>query len=982
VIDPEAPAELDAELFRILVETSDAVAYVMRPDRPDTPSVYVGPQVERLLGVSREFMRQAHGGLQSLVHPDDRERVLASRAVAMQTGLFDEEFRIVTPDGSVRWIRDRGRVLSPTGDRPLLWLGDAIDVTAQRAAQAEADIGAERLERLLAQLPGAVFLVTNEAPVPDFLYMSSQTETTLGWPAERWLEDPEMWIRGLHPDDADRVVQEWVRCVDTGETFDEEYRMIRADGAEVWIHERTIPVRDEDGKISMWQGLSLDVTRIRRADEERLASEERYRALVEQLPAVVCVDTNEEDSQSLYVSPNCERILGVPGDTFVDPHRWASSVHPEDVEEMTARWRESVATGKPFNERYRYVRPDGGIVWVRDSSSLIRDTHGRPLYWQGMLVDISEQVQIEEKLRASEERYRALIEGIPAVIYQMGLDDERRTLYTSPQVEQLLGYSREEWLDQPDIWTELLHPDDREIELAAHDLHTETGEPWRREYRLIAADGRVVWVRDQAVLLHQLDGRPRTWQGVMLDITAQKNAEDQLHDAKDELEFRVLERTAELADANEMMTLEIGERRRVERELREAEERYRHLVEDLPAVVYVWQLRPRPDGSHYWYISPQLERLLGYRPAEWHADWKIWQSRVHPHDLDRVLAASHRSERSGEPFDEEFRYLAKDGRVVWVHESATLLKRDQDGRPFVFQGVMVDITAQKDAEMKAAAAEQRFRELTEAGLVITYAFAIEYDETPPRLRLDYVSPQIGDILGIPVSEWADNSERWTSLIHPDDRESVTTEGARQLRTGGEWRMDYRMIAADGHIVWLHDRGRCIERDEQGRPWRFQGAYVEMTDQRQNELRLTAEAGQLRGVVEGMPGIPWTEIVDADSGRDRYSFIGPQAENITGYRADVLMTENGLFERLLHPDDRRRVLAGAERANRTGGPWEDVYRIIARDGSIRWLHGSGRRVSPVDAPVAVWQGVLLPIDETLGRRIVDSRAQENESVRSS
>ena len=976
MIDPEAPAELDAELLRIFVETSDAVAYALRPDRPDSPPLYVGPQAERILGVSHEYLQQTRGGLQSLAHPEDLEQVLARGAVAMQTGTFDEEFRIVTPDGSVRWIRDRARVLSPTGDRPLLRLGFAIDVTARRAAQAEADIGAERLERLLAQLPGAVFLITNEAPVPEFLYMSSQTETTLGWPAERWLEDPEIWIRALHPDDADRVVDAWVRCVDDEETFDEEYRMIRADGAEVWIHERTVPIRGDDGQISMWQGLSLDITRTRRADEERLASEERYRALVEQLPAIVCVDTNEEDSQSLYVSPNCERILGVPGDEFrSDPHRWASLIHPDDADQMTACWRESVATGKPFHERYRFVRPDGETIWVRDSSSLIRDAHGRPLYWQGMLVDISKQVWIEEELRASEERYRALIEGIPAVIYEMDLDDERRTLYTSPQVEELLGYSREEWLDQPDIWTELLHPDDREIELAAHDLHTETGEPWRRDYRLIAADGRVVWVRDQAVLLHHPDGRPRTWQGVMLDITAQKDAEDQLREAKDELEFRVLERTAELAEANEMMSLEIGERRRVERELREAEERYRHLVEDLPAVVYLWQLGPRDDSSGHWYISPQLERVLGYRPSEWHADWSTWKNRVHPHDRDRVLGAAQRSERTGEPFEEEFRYLAKDGRVVWVHETATMLRRDEEGRPFVFQGVMVDITAQKDAEVKAAAAERRFRELTEAGPVITYAFAIEYGETPPRLRLDYISPQIGDILGLPIGEWADDAERWRSMIHPDDREHVLTESSRQLETGGEWAVDFRMIAADGHIVWFHDRGRCIERDGQGRPWRFQGAYVEMTDRREYELRLMAEGRQLRDLVDGMPGVPWTEVVDNDTGRERYTFVGPQAEEVTGYRAEELMAESGLFERLVHASDRRRVLAVAERANRTGEPWEDVYRIVARDGSIRWLYGSGRRVSVADAPVAVWQGVLLPIDDALARRMLDARAHE-------
>ena len=110
--------------------------------------------------------------------------------------------------------------------------------------------------------------------------------------------------------------------------------------------------------------------------------------------------------------------------------------------------------------------------------------------WQGVIVDLTAAKQAESDLRRSEQRYRALVEHVPAVVYEMGPDDERRTLFVSPHVEEILGYPPQEWLDQPDIWVELLHPDDREHELAAHDRHNETGEPWQREYRLIASDGR------------------------------------------------------------------------------------------------------------------------------------------------------------------------------------------------------------------------------------------------------------------------------------------------------------------------------------------------------------------------------------------------------------------------------------------------------------------------------------------------------------
>ncbi len=209
-----------------------------------------------------------------------------------------------------------------------------------------------------------------------------------------------------------------------------------------------------------------------------------------------------------------------------------------------------------------------------------------------------------------EAKYRALVENLPAVIYQVAPDDDRRTMYMSSHVETALGYSREEWLEQPDIWMELLHPDDREETLAAHDLHNETGRPWSREYRLIASDGRVVWFRDVANLVRDEDGRPLHWLGVQLDITELKQVEKELRQARDGLELRVAARTAELEEANAMMALEIGERRRAEQELKEAEQRYRLLAEQIPAVTYTWET-DRPEGMEASYTSPRIEQLLG-----------------------------------------------------------------------------------------------------------------------------------------------------------------------------------------------------------------------------------------------------------------------------------------------------------------------------------------------------------------------------------
>jgi diguanylate cyclase (GGDEF)-like protein/PAS domain S-box-containing protein len=125
-------------------------------------------------------------------------------------------------------------------------------------------------------------------------------------------------------------------------------------------------------------------------------------------------------------------------------------------------------------------------------------------------------------------RYRTLIEQLPLVVYVDELDSISSNIFTSRQIEPMLGYSVEEWATDPELFTRLLHPEDREYVLAAH-VHThETHEPLSLEYRLIARDGRIVHLRDEGVIVLDEDGRPLYLQGYLLDITREREAEQQL----------------------------------------------------------------------------------------------------------------------------------------------------------------------------------------------------------------------------------------------------------------------------------------------------------------------------------------------------------------------------------------------------------------------------------------------------------------------
>jgi adenylate cyclase len=827
----------------------------------------------------------------------------------------------------------------------------------------------ELFRRIVEGSPAAVLLLTND-PVPRVLYASPRVEELTGFPADELRSHPRLWFSRLHDDDAAAISARWNHAVDTAADYSEEYRFLHRSGRWRFFRDRSTPVREADGSIRYRQSFTEDITSERFAEEQAQRSEARYRALVEHLPVIVYVDSDEEAPRSLYVSPNSREILGYdPGDFLADPDLWFDSMHSDDLPHVRAAWAEAIATREPFHAEYRDVKPDGTVVWVRDDSMLVLGDEGEPLFWQGVLLDITAEHEAARDLRRSETRYRTLVDQVPAIMYEMGPDDERRTLFVSPNVEEILGYPRQEWLDQPDIWAELLHPDDREQELAAHDLHNETSEPWQRLYRLIASDGREVWVRDHAELVTDPDG-PR-WLGVMLDITPQKEAEELLSLANEELEMRVLTRTAELEDANEMMNLEIGERRRAETELRAAEERLRAVIEHLPVVIYTWRVARQEDAELTdtgTYTSPQIEDLLGYTQEEW--DGTFWETRVHPHDRDRVLAAAQRSREAGVVFNEEFRYLDKAGRVVWVLERAALLSRDEGGGARWFQGMILDISERKRAEAHAAEAEERFRAMLEDGPIATYVYEVMPGD-PPRIEMRYLSPQIGEIVGYPVSHWAGRPEVWLEMTHPDDRQQIMAAFANWTE-GQPWNLQYRVIAADGHIVWLLDRGRATERDDDGSPRVFQGAIVDITELREELEGLRTQESLFRSIVETAPAVPWTEVVDPRTGRARFTYIGPEAHAMFGYTAEELMAETGHFTRLVHPDDRARVLAASDRCKQTGGPWDELYRVLHRDGSVRWVLSRARHA---DDPPSTWHGTAIDVTRHIERDVLPLRVGE-------
>jgi diguanylate cyclase (GGDEF)-like protein/PAS domain S-box-containing protein len=172
-----------------------------------------------------------------------------------------------------------------------------------------------------------------------------------------------------------------------------------------------------------------------------------------------------------------------------------------------------------------------------------------------------------DPLQAAELRYRALMDNIPAVTFTAALDGDRNQLYISPHIESLLGFTQEEWLADPFLWYYRVHPDDRQRWSEEFARTCATGAHFKSEYRLVARDGRIVWIHGECRIIRDENGYPRFLQGIAFDVTETKVAAEALRSSHDELETTVHQRTQELNESNRSLRIQLIDGERTHRQI-------------------------------------------------------------------------------------------------------------------------------------------------------------------------------------------------------------------------------------------------------------------------------------------------------------------------------------------------------------------------------------------------------------------------------
>jgi PAS domain S-box-containing protein len=956
--------------FRALVEEVPAITYTWDPTKPTGTSSapYVSPQVERILGFTPEEWTADPTFWIDRMHRDDRDRVMAESDRCNRTGEpFSTEYRSIARDGREVWLRDEAVVVARTpGGRPAKVQGVMLDITAQKRVERALHEAESRYRTIVERVP-AVAYVWDGADAPGSApaaYISPQIERLLGFTADEWIENPQLWAQRCHPDDAERTLALWEAAAGADAPFTAEYRMFAADGTLVWIRDEAVPVSEGDRGRAVYQGVMFDVTEQKLIEGELASAESRFRALVEQIPAITYLE-DPASGDLLYISPQIDDILGFTAEEWVgDPTLWEQRLHPADRERVVAENESD--TGDAWRVDYRSVTRDGRIVWLHNDARLVRDAEGAPRYWQGVVFDITERKEAEERLRGAESRYRSLVEQLPAVVYVDAVDEVSTATYISPQYERLLGYTPEERMADPLMWLRLLHPDDLD-RVQAESLRTnETGEPFDCEYRLIAKDGRVVWVRDHAYRVSEPDGSDGFWQGLLFDITESKLAEEAL--------FRrdtILEATAFAAGRflNAPSWTDV---------IDDVLERLGGAANASRAYVFENEWAANDEtlvtGRFEWTgegIASTVRSAYNQR-FPYRGDFERWQRVLGSGDVIHGLTRDFPEAERADLLDLQG-ILACVVMPIFVGEEWWgFIGFDHCTEEHTWQPAEIDALTvaantlgaaigRERAELRLSETERRYQSLVEQIPAITYI------EEPGTGRPLYISPQLETVLGYSRDEV--RGERYWASLHPEDRDRVQAEDERTNATGEPYRVEYRQQAKDGRWVWIRDEAILV-RDSGDRPLYWQGVRFDITPQKLAEDQVREAEEKYRTLIETVPAVTYIDTI-ADPVTALY--ISPQIQTMLGYTPEEWVGDPDLWWRGLDPGFLESARAAVARHN-AGEPFDIEYRFLAKDGTWHWIRDQALVVNDDDGVARFSQGVMMDVTE---ERLAEEQLREAE-----
>src|SRR6266542_1199369 len=657
-------------------------------------------------------------------------------------------------------------------------------------------------------------------------YTGLSIEEALGWG----------WKAVIHAEDLENLMATWLGLLASGEPGQEEARLRRFDGEYRWFLFRAVPVRDERGKVVRWYGTNTDIEDLKRAESllaaekhvlEMIAGDASLTDILDNLCRTIDAQVPNTITTVLLMDPDGKRLWPTAGPRV--PAGWTQAITPLEIGPYVGSCGTAAFLKKPVVVSDIASDP----LFVNYQDGAYRDlalNYGLRASWSQPLISKNDEVlgtfamyfaeprspsdsdlelikraghialiaierkRTETALQESEERFRHMADTIPEVIWITSLDPEK-VLYASPSFERIWGLPVEDLYQNSRLWTETIHPDDRERVVSTFKrwIAGEQVNYHAVEFRIIQPNGATRWIHERGVVSLNEQGKPYRVSGISTDITERKEAENALQRSE-----------AYLAEAQRLsLTGSFG-----------------------------WNVS---SGELFW--SKETFCILGYDQGT-KPTLELVLKRVHPEDLAFVQQTIDRASGDGTDVDLEHRLLFPDGSVKHMQVMARAV-RDESGT-LEFVGAVSDVTATKLAEEKIRQDERELRRIVD--LIPQVVIVTGPDGIPlyaNRVMIDYtgVSPDQVPFVGF-----------GGRLSHPEDVEKFRTIRQEPLAPGVTFLSDPRILGKDGIFRWFLFRYNPLK-DDSGKVARWYVTATDIHDRKQAEDRVQKENLALREEID-------------------------------------------------------------------------------------------------------------------------------------
>lgn len=582
-----------------------------------------------------------------------------------------------------------------------------------------------------------------------------------------------------------------------------------------------------------------------------------------------------------------------------------ASLHP-DRDSFNRGFAEFTEFGS-YDGEIQGIRKDGTHFDLKVSAGSLLNSAGKPLYIMAFFHDMTHRKRAYEALRKSEEKLRLITENIEEVFWLCN-PDVSEIVYISPSFEKLWGTSCKSLYESPTLFIDSIHPDDRERILNGLVQHAE-GQ-WNHEYRIVLPDGTFRWIQDRGFPIRDGAGNITMMTGTAQNITERKLAEEAIIRARDELELRVMERTAELSLSMR---------------------RYQDLVESTPD--WVWEI---DEEWRYTYVSPRAINLLGFGPEEILGktpfDFMEEKDAQELSELFSVIA------RSREPLVAvQNTNIQKDGSRV-ILETNAIPFFDLDGAFKGYRGIDLDITDRKKAQEKLEENISLLNstlESTADGILVVDLHGI----------MTAYNSKFLELWGIPedVAQTRSDAGAITSVLCKlKDPDAFVDKVNRMYAEPDSTSFDV-LEFKDGRVFERYSQPQRIGDRIVGRVWSFRN----ITDRKAAERALVESERRFKELAELLPQTAFEFGIDG-----KFWYVNSAGLELTGYTPDE-------FYNCLTPV---QMIAEKDRARGA----ENIKKLIAGE-KVSIKPYTGLKKDGTEVPILIYTVPISRNEQVVGLR---------------